>query len=606
MDGTKKVFNVLGIIAAWILSIALVIMLTVTPIVLSTLELLDVNTLVETVTDALVDQIAPSGKTADNYNNGMSRTPSPTVTKLAESSDAVSGTVQSGEGVLKDLFGDSVTPEVMEKILASKAAKQFIAAYADGFSNALTGKGSTRIDAELIKKIINDNIDEVVELVKLASPNAANMTIEEIKQKITESVDQTAEQITKTLPQPEQIKDAVLEENPELEVVLQIIARKDSIKAVYVGAVAILCILIFLCRIPGYRGFRWLATDLFVGGGFCALQSAGLLVAAPMVKGLIPDASIAGLAAGLLTRFTTGVAVRTGVMLVCAVALLVAYIFIKKALAKKGAAPAEKYDIIVLAGQSNAEGQGQGEVTEEYVPDARIHFMNDNCGFHFVTTDGVSVLHYNWPCESKITVADERIEKDKKMGCFALQFAQKYAAEYLAEDRKVLIVNANFGGTGFHRPEWGVGNIMHERMVAMTNEALGYNPENKVVAVLWAQGEHDAFEDADWDAERRYLTHKENLTATFADFYARTGCQDAPIIACGFTDTYCQSVPEASEAVLKAIVECVAEVNGGFVDTKGLTSNAQVLGNDDIYHYSREALHILGGKLFDKYKEMKG
>lgn len=597
MDATKKVFNVLGIIVAWVLSIALVIMLIATPIVLSALSLLDVNTLVETVTDSLVEQIAPSKESAATYE----------VKKLANESGAVSGTVQSGEGVLKDLFGDSVTPEVMEKILASKAAKQFIAAYADGFSNALTGKGSTQIDAKLVKKIINDNIDEVVELVKLASPNAANMSIEELKQKIAESVDQTAEQITKTLPQPEQIKDAVLEENPELEVILQVIARKDAIKAAYVGTVAVFCILIFLCRLPGYRGFRWLATDLFVGGGFCALQSAGLLIAVPALQGgLAMDPAITAVVKKLLTTFATGVAVRTAIMLVCAVALLVAYIFIKKALAKKAAAPAEKYDIIVLAGQSNAEGQGQGEVTEEYVPDERIHFMKDAFNAHFVTTDDVSVLHYDWPAPTSVSVADERIKDNVKMGCFALQFAQKYVAEYLEDGRKVLIVNANFGGTGFHRPEWGVGNIMHERMVAMTNEALSYNPENKVVAILWSQGEHDAFEDGDWDTERRYLTHKENLTATFADFYARTGCQDAPIIACGFTETYCESVPEASEAVLKAMVECIAEVNGGFVDTKGLTSNAQVLGNDDIYHYSREALHILGGKLFDKYKELKG
>lgn len=596
MDGTKKVFNVLGIIVAWLLSIALVMMLIVTPIVLSALSLLDVNTLVDTVTDSLVEQIAPSKETAATFE----------VKKLANESGAVSGTVQSGEGVLKGLFGDSVTPEVMEKILASKAAKQFIAAYADGFANALTGKGSTQIDAALVKKIINDNIDEVVELVKLASPNAANMSIEEIKQKITESVDQTAEQITKTLPQPEQIKEAVLEENPELEAILQIIALKDTIKALYVGMIAVLCILIFLCRLPGYRGFRWLATDLFVGGGFCALQSVGLLIAVPALQGgLAMDPAITAMVKKLLTTFATGVAVRTAIMLVCAVALLVAYIFIKKALAKKAAAPAEKYDIIVLAGQSNAEGQGQGEVTEEYAPDERIHFMSDAFNARFVTTDGVSVLHYDWPAPSSVSIADERIKNDVKMGCFALQFAQKYAAECLEGGRKVLIVNANFGGTGFHRPEWGVGNIMHERMVAMTNEALGYNPENRVVAILWSQGEHDAFEDADWDAERRYAVHKNNLTTTFADFYERTGCKDAPIIACGFTDTYCESVPEASEAVLKAIVECVDAVGGGFVDTKGLTSNSQVLGGGDIYHYSREALHILGGMLFDKYKEIK-
>lgn len=593
MDVTKKIFNVLGIILAWILSIALVIMLVVTPVVLSALSLLDVNTLVDTVKDVLVEQVKPSSESAATYE----------VTKLANESDAVSGTVQSGEGFLKDLFGDQVSAEVMEKILSSNAAKEFIAAYADGFANALTGKGSAQIDAALVKKIISDNIDEVIELVKLASPNAANMSIEELKQKINDSVDQTAEDIVKTIPQPEQIKEAVLEENPELEVALQVVARRDAIKAAYVGAVAVLCILIFLCRLPGWRGFRWLATDLFIGGGFCALQCAGLLVAAPMVKQIVNEPTVAGLVAGVMQAFTNGVIIRTAVILAIAVVLLVAYIFIKKALNKKDAC--EKYDIIVLAGQSNAEGQGRGDVEQEFVPDERIHFMNDNFDAHFVTTDGVSVLHYNWPAESSVTVAEEREKNGVKYGCFAFRFAEKYVAECLEAGRKVLIVNANFGGTGFHRPEWGVGNIMHERMVSMTNEALGYNPENRVVAVLWSQGEHDAFEDADWDAERRYATHKENLTATFADFFARTGCKDAPIIACGFTDTYYDSTPVAAEAVLKAIKECIADVGGGYVDPKGLPSNAIVEGSEDIYHYSKKALFALGEKFFDKYLELK-
>ncbi len=267
----------------------------------------------------------------------------------------------------------------------------------------------------------------------------------------------------------------------------------------------------------------------------------------------------------------------------------------------------EKYDIIILAGQSNAEGQGQGAVTKEFVPDERIHIMKDDADFHFVTTDGVSVLHAKkWPAENFVTVADEWLHPVRgKMGCFALQFSEKYVEKYLASDRKVLIVNANFGGTGYHRPEWGVGNIMHERMISMTKEALAYNPENRVVAMLWAQGEHDAFEDADWDPEKRNAVHKENLMTTFRDLYQRLEGESFPIIACGFTDTYYASVPEAAEAVIRAIQECVAAFDGGYVDTTGLPSNSQALGNEDIYHYSKEGQHLLGGRFFEKYTELR-
>ena len=268
----------------------------------------------------------------------------------------------------------------------------------------------------------------------------------------------------------------------------------------------------------------------------------------------------------------------------------------------------EKYDIIILAGQSNAEGQGVGEVTQEYVPDERVHIMKDDTGFKFGKVDGVTTLIGKWPAVNTITVAEERTHSTKgKVGCFGLWFAKHYADTYLEEGRKVLIVNANFGGTGFARPEWGVGNIMHTRMLSMTKAAIDENPaDNRVVAVLWLQGEHDSFENADWDPDRRYTTHKKNLTATFNDLYEHLGDRSIPLIAGSFPDTFCNEWPEATNAVLKAIYEVVVDDFGGaFVDNKGLESNAQKVGGGDIYHFCKESLRIIGGKYFEKYQELR-
>ena len=267
----------------------------------------------------------------------------------------------------------------------------------------------------------------------------------------------------------------------------------------------------------------------------------------------------------------------------------------------------EKYDIIILAGQSNAEGQGVGEVTQEYVPDERVHIMKDDTGFKFGKVDGVTTLIGKWPAVNTITVAEERTHSTKgKVGCFGLWFAKHYADTYLEEGRKVLIVNANFGDTGFARPEWGVGNIMHTRMLSMTKAAIDENPaDNRVVAVLWLQGEHDSFENADWDPDRRYTTHQKNLTATFDDLYEKLGDRSIPLIAGGFPDTFCESWPEATEAVLKAIREVIADFGGEFVDNKGLQSNSQKVGGGDIYHFCKESLRIIGGKYFEKYQELR-
>ena len=61
------------------------------------------------------------------------------------------------------------------------------------------------------------------------------------------------------------------------------------------------------------------------------------------------------------------------------------------------------YDIIVLGGQSNAEGYGVGEVTEEYVPTDKVLYVCDEAAPHY---EG-SVLHLNYPSGIKVEIADE-------------------------------------------------------------------------------------------------------------------------------------------------------------------------------------------------------
>lgn len=597
----EKVSNVLCIILAWILSIVLVLTLMVVPMTLSALSLLNTNTITKIVTDTLTQSLIPADEddTAADYS----------LSKLSNTSQT--SNADTASSALGSILGDQVSPEIMEKLLTSKAAQEFINTYIGDVTNAFTGSGeNAQLDAQKVKSIVSDNMDEIVEIVRQINPNLTDSDVAQLKDAITKAVDEQAEDLVQMLPQPEEIKQELMESSPELKTAFDILAKKDTIKLAVIGAVVLLSGLIFVCRLWGFRGFRWLAVDLFVGGGFNGLVCVGLFLGASVVKQMIADQPmIDGLIGSLLSSFTVGMVIRTVVMLTAAVGLLLAYIFIKKARAAKQAAPEgermDKYDIIVLAGQSNAAGQGVGEVTEEYVPDERVHIMRDDANPKFSHVDGETKLVMKWPAVNTITVADEWDKGKGKLGCFGLWFAKKYADTYLEEGRKVLIVNANFGGTGFHRPEWGVGNIMHERLLSMTKAALAQNPENRLVAVLWAQGEHDSFEDPDWAPEKRYAVHKENLTATFNDFYEKVGDRSVPVIACGFPDTFCQRWPEATEAVLKAIREVIADFDGGFVETEGLISNAQKVGTDDIYHYCKESLRILGGKFFEKYCQLR-
>lgn len=261
----------------------------------------------------------------------------------------------------------------------------------------------------------------------------------------------------------------------------------------------------------------------------------------------------------------------------------------------------KKFDIIVMAGQSNAAGCGWGPVTEEYIPDERIWQYTNNIGIRVTGTGSDLKAEPILPTQERWGVAEEKTVETHKVGNLALQFAASYADKCLQPDRKVLLVQANCGGTGYARQQWGVGNFMHTNMLEMVKKALAGDPGNRVVALLWHQGEHDAFENADWDAQKRYEVHKANLQATLADFYRQVGDKDIPFIAGDFCYEWRQKNQDACDAVAKAIRECAQAFGGGFVETVGLLSNNQKNGNGDDIHFCRESLHILGQRYFEKY-----
>ena len=267
----------------------------------------------------------------------------------------------------------------------------------------------------------------------------------------------------------------------------------------------------------------------------------------------------------------------------------------------------EKYDIIVLGGQSNAEGYGVGPVSEEYVPDERILWLNDNANPRFEKDENnKDVFKMDTATESTITVADEPIGKDGKVGKLAFLFSKGYIQSgLLKEGRKILILNAAVGGTGFRDNQWGLERGLYKRLKRMTKAALQQNPDNRIVAFLWHQGECDSFENAEWSVEQKYKTHKKNLGEMFDDFTDAFNCKHVPIISAGFCDEWYLKYKTPCDAVLKAIQEVVEERNGCFVETAGLKSNNEECGNGDDIHFSRESAHILGKKMFEVFSVLQ-
>ena len=267
------------------------------------------------------------------------------------------------------------------------------------------------------------------------------------------------------------------------------------------------------------------------------------------------------------------------------------------------------YDIIIIAGQSNAEGSGFGPVDEEFVPDERIQMMPRKANL---------IGGYT------IQKAAEKVGSDGRMiGNFGLSFAQKYIESgQLAQGRKVLILQAAVGGTGFSDRHWGLQDDHYNNMLRMIETALALNPENEVKALLWHQGETDVA----LKASRQ--THAANLQALVWGVRTKLGLPGLPFIAADFVQRWIQNIeavqaspespdesPEIRDTRLYTLADVQAAMrdvcgslgSAAFMETDGLRSNIEDdPGWPDTIHFSRNALHLLGARYFGAYLDIVG
>lgn len=255
------------------------------------------------------------------------------------------------------------------------------------------------------------------------------------------------------------------------------------------------------------------------------------------------------------------------------------------------------YDVIIEAGQSNAQGCGRGPVTEEYVPDEDIIYLYQKFDIVDKIVDGIWKMTVNILDPAfYLKVADEGEDKLGKVGDFSLTFATEYKKQgFLENGRKLLIVRAAVGGTGFMKKHWGTTDELYLRMLEMTDYALSLNSENRIVGMLWHQGEHDAFEGNPPDV------FEKQLKALITDVKNRYGLPRLPLVSGDFVNDWKSKNIEICAPIVEKIKAVTASEGGLFVETSDLPSNDQKLGNNDDIHFCRESLHILGKRYFDAY-----
>ncbi|HMN69406.1 MAG TPA: sialate O-acetylesterase, partial [Bdellovibrionales bacterium] len=280
---------------------------------------------------------------------------------------------------------------------------------------------------------------------------------------------------------------------------------------------------------------------------------------------------------------------------------------------QSGPAAVTGYDVIVIAGQSNAAGQGAGPAVDEpglEAQDSKIvqvgRFGNSNGKL----VPGKDPLHHwlldeNWPYKGP-----------------GMSFARRYARTMLASGRQVLIVPAAYGGSSiFHwaqAPEPGnPDTILYPDMKARIPLALAQK-DARLVAVLWHQGESDIAAHSVPPAPTGYyqLVPSMNafinrtrglITALRRDFPSSTCVpfiMGEPVPA--WTEPTLPNLPATKAQFKNALIGLAQSLPcTGYVESTGLTSNRQATGIADDIHFSAQAQVHMGTRYFAAYSALK-
>lgn len=257
----------------------------------------------------------------------------------------------------------------------------------------------------------------------------------------------------------------------------------------------------------------------------------------------------------------------------------------------------KKLDIIIQAGQSNAEGMGVGTVENEFVPSSRIYALTAEKTVQHLP-ENLIITYADKPfC---IQPAEERIENGKKVADFSLSFARLYEKNYLEADRDILIIRAAVGGAGFQKGQWTKDGILYLKMLEMIDYARSLNPENRLVAFLWHQGEHDAFEG---NLPERFERQLKNMIVSVRNRYH---AQNLPFVTGDFVSEWKNKNLSSCTPIVEKIKKVTTEIgNGAFIETADLLSNNQSTGNGDDIHFCRAAQYELGERYFRAFSALR-
>lgn len=184
----------------------------------------------------------------------------------------------------------------------------------------------------------------------------------------------------------------------------------------------------------------------------------------------------------------------------------------------------EGYDIVIIAGQSNAVGSALTAYLGDMTPHKetwRIKQWGRFDGFDNQVIPAGDPLHHASIFNSQ---------------SFGMSFARQYRDNNLADNRELLLIPVAYSGTGFmpnaNVPEnnWDLTGVLPADVIARSNLAYATDADNQFKAFLWHQGEDEVARinnngnpeiDQQW-YETKWLTMMSNFDSQIIGFDSTT------------------------------------------------------------------------------------
>lgn len=250
------------------------------------------------------------------------------------------------------------------------------------------------------------------------------------------------------------------------------------------------------------------------------------------------------------------------------------------------------YDIIIVAGQSNAEGNGRSFFTDifpYYLSYKNVKMIRRKANTEAKTIGDETYCSVSF--EDKYIFGKAKPFMRGRYG-FYLYFSKFYRKDLLCQGRELLILHTAVGGTSFTREHWGKGEILIENSIKIAQKILSLNAENRVVGILWHQGEGDVLAKA--EEEYYYAKLKELLN----NYRESLEIPELPIILGDMQNEWKKS-QSCAENITNANKRVVLEdMNTAFVDSIGLKGNSK----RDTIHFSKVSQKELGKRYYEKFK----